>query len=226
MSFAAHARQWLFVPGARPTRARCRLAMASVLFVAPGGQRHALGVGLILRINTGQVAQNDTKTDNGQNMTTTRFLIGFVAALGCGLMAGLFFAFSISVMGALRRLPANEGMAAMQAINVAIVNPLFLVVFLGTAISCIAAVLIGLRDMQNPMAYYLVVGGVLYLVGSLLVTAVFNIPRNNALAGLNATDVANAEAWQVYLKEWTMWNHVRGVAAFAAMAALMMGLRS
>jgi uncharacterized membrane protein len=40
-----------------------------------------------------------------------------VAALGCGLMAGLFFAFSVSVMKALARLPSAEGIAAMQSIN-------------------------------------------------------------------------------------------------------------
>ena len=63
-------------------------------------------------------------------MITTRLLIALVAALGCGLMAGVFFAFSVSVMGGLGKLPASEGIAAMQAINGAIVNPLCLFVFL------------------------------------------------------------------------------------------------
>jgi uncharacterized membrane protein len=55
--------------------------------------------------------------------------IALGAALGTGLMAGLFFAFSVSVMRALASRPAAEGIAAMQAISRAILNPVFLVVF-------------------------------------------------------------------------------------------------
>ena len=65
------------------------------------------------------------------------FALTLVAALGCGLMAGLFFAFSVSVMKALARLPSAEGIAAMQSINVAIINPVFLAAFFGTAAACV-----------------------------------------------------------------------------------------
>ena len=46
------------------------------------------------------------------------FALTLFAALGCGLIAGVFFAFSTFVMKALARLPSGEGMAAMQSINV------------------------------------------------------------------------------------------------------------
>jgi uncharacterized membrane protein len=74
----------------------------------------------------------------------TFFPLTLLAALGCGLMAGIFFAFSAFVMKALSRLPASEGMAAMQAINVAILNPLFFVVFFGTLALCGWAVIVSL----------------------------------------------------------------------------------
>ena len=48
------------------------------------------------------------------------------AALGCGLMAGVFFAFSAFIMKALTRLPPRDGIAAMQSMNVAVLNPWFL----------------------------------------------------------------------------------------------------
>ena len=54
------------------------------------------------------------------------FTLTFVTTLGCGLIAGLFFAFSVAVMQALARLPVAWGIAAMQSINSAILNPLFL----------------------------------------------------------------------------------------------------
>ena len=50
------------------------------------------------------------------------FVLTLFAALGCAMMAGVFFAFSSFVMPALRRLPATQGIAAMQAINVAAVT--------------------------------------------------------------------------------------------------------
>ena len=65
----------------------------------------------------------------------------FAAALGCGLMAGLFFAFSAAVMGGLARIQPAEGIAAMQSINRAILNPLFLTVFLATPAACALVVL-------------------------------------------------------------------------------------
>jgi uncharacterized membrane protein len=57
--------------------------------------------------------------------------LAFFAALGSGLMAGLYFAFSTAVMPALGGLPQEQGIAAMQKINAAILNPLFLFLFSG-----------------------------------------------------------------------------------------------
>src|SRR5687768_8999746 len=104
------------------------------------------------------------------------FTLALVTALGCGLIAGLFLAFSISVMKALARLPSAEGIAAMQSINIAIINPLFLSVFLGTAVGCALVIIASLLRWHYPGSVYLLVGGALYLLGSLLVTVVFNVP--------------------------------------------------
>lgn len=60
-------------------------------------------------------------------------LVTLLSALGSGVIAGVFFAFSTSVMKALAALPPAQGVAAMQSINVAIINPWFLIPFLGTA---------------------------------------------------------------------------------------------
>ena len=140
-------------------------------------------------------------------------------------MAGVFFAFSVSVMGGLAKLAPAEGIAAMQAINVAIVNPIFLIVFLGTTIGCLVMIISGLRDRSAPGAMYAVMGGLAYVVGSMLVTAMFNIPRNNLLASVNASDPQGLSVWAEYLTTWTLWNHVRGVAALLATALLALGMR-
>ena len=70
--------------------------------------------------------------------------LAFFAALGSGLIAGLYFAFSTAVMPALANLPEEQGIAAMQKINAAILNPLFLLLFFGTAVASAISVITSL----------------------------------------------------------------------------------
>ena len=152
------------------------------------------------------------------------FALTLCAALGCGLIAGVFFAFSAFVMRALARLHPGEGMAAMQSINVAAINPLFLGAFLGTAVACALASISSLMRWNDPGAAYTLIGSALYLVGSFLVTVVFNVPRNEALASVAPADPDSADRWAAYLTSWTAWNHVRAAAALAAAASLTIAL--
>ena len=78
------------------------------------------------------------------------FTLTLVSALGCGLVVGVFFAFSVFVMKALSRLPTGEGIAAMQSINVAVLNPWFLGAFLGTAVACLVALAFSLLRWHEP----------------------------------------------------------------------------
>ena len=153
------------------------------------------------------------------------FLLPFVAALGAGVMAGIFFVFSAFMMTALGRLPPPQGIAAMQSINSAILNPLFFLVFLGTAVLCLLAAIAAIVDWPFPQAFFLIAGSVLYLVGALLVTMQCNVPLNLALDRSNAESADGALLWLRYLRVWTAWNHVRTVASLAAMAAFMLALR-
>ena len=152
------------------------------------------------------------------------FVLTLVAALGAGLVAGIFYAFSSFVMKALFRRPAAEGIAAMQSINVVVLNPWFLGVFFGTGIVCAVAFVAALFRWHEPGAAYLAAGSVLYLVGTLWVTIAFNVPRNNALAALAPGDPDAAVRWASYVSGWTRWNHVRTAAALAGAAAFILAL--
>ena len=110
------------------------------------------------------------------------FALTFFAALGCGVVAGVFFAFSAFVMRALARLPARQGIAAMQAINVAAVTPAFMVALFGTALACGALIVSSFLVWGEPFAGYLLAGGALYLLGMIGPTGVYHVPRNEALA--------------------------------------------
>jgi uncharacterized membrane protein len=144
------------------------------------------------------------------------FALTIASALGCALVGGIFFAFSNFVMKALFRIPAPSGIAAMQAINVTVLNPLFLALFFGAAAACVVLVIF---SIQAPLR---LLGAALYLVGTIGVTMAFNVPRNNALARLDPA--GSVSEWRRYVQEWTWWNHVRTLAAVAAAALLTFDL--
>ena len=152
------------------------------------------------------------------------FALTLVSALGSGVVAGVFFAFSTFVMGALGRLPAAHGIAAMQSINVVVINPLFLGVFIGTAGLCALLVAAALFTWQAPGAMLLLAGALLYFVGTFLVTMVFNVPLNDALAAVAPESSDGSRLWARYLGTWTAWNHVRTIAALAGAALLTAAL--
>ncbi|BAZ40188.1 hypothetical protein NIES4101_61490 [Calothrix sp. NIES-4101] len=153
------------------------------------------------------------------------FALKLLALLGCGLMAGVFFAFSTFVMTALARLQPSEGITAMQAINITVINPLFMGVFLGNAVACIFLVIFSLSKWHQPGTVYLLVGSLLYLVGTLGVTIAFNVPMNDALAKVEPGSTDGTSLWTSYLVNWTFWNHVRTFAALAAATSLAIALR-
>ena len=109
------------------------------------------------------------------------FALKLFAALGCGLVAGVFFAFSTFVMSALAQRPPAQGIAAMQAINITVINPLFMTALFGTAAACIFLAIASLLKWHQPGAAYLLLGSLLYLIGTVGVTIAFNVPLNDAL---------------------------------------------
>lgn len=141
-----------------------------------------------------------------------------VALLGSALIGGVFFAFSSFVMKALARMPSREGIAAMQSINVVVINPTFLGVFLGTAAVCLLVGVLALRFWGTSLALFLLAGAVSYLIGTYLLTGIGNVPLNKRLAAVSVSDQEADSLWQHYLDRWTFLNTLRtGAAAFAAL---------
>ena len=147
-----------------------------------------------------------------------------LAALGSGLIGGVFFAFSAFGMTALGRLPADQGIAAMQAINIAVLNPWFFAAFFGTAALCVVLAIAALFRWGEAGAILLLAGSLLYLVGAILVTLRRNVPLNDALAAARPEGPESAALWKRYLTEWTAWNHLRTAASLAAAAAFILAL--
>jgi uncharacterized membrane protein len=147
-----------------------------------------------------------------------------LAALSTGLMGGVFFAFSTFVLKALARLPIPQGIEAMQSINLAAIDPVFMAALFGSTAICALLAVYSLVSWPQHGALYLLVGSLLYCLGSFLTTALFNVPLNNALARVGPGSVDGARLWARYLTTWSAWNHVRTLSSILASAAFAFAL--
>jgi uncharacterized membrane protein len=139
----------------------------------------------------------------------------WVAAIGCSLIGGVYFAFSAFVMAALRTLPTSAGIAAMRAVNRVILRSPFMPLFFGTSA---AALLLGVLAMWQGGSWPMVVGATLYLAGMTGVTVAFNVPLNTRLDRTGDNAVEAEAIWRHYLASWTRWNHLRTFTSILAAA--------
>lgn len=152
------------------------------------------------------------------------FVLTVLGVLGCGLVAGVFCGFSTFVMRGLAELPPAQGVAAMNAINVAAVRPAFMVMFMGSAGLCAVLAVVTFVLLPDEGTVELLLGSALYLFGTFGVTVAANVPRNEALLKLAPGTPEAAVYWRSYVREWTMWNHVRAVASAAAAVSYTLAL--
>lgn len=156
-----------------------------------------------------------------QALSSVLVLLAVAGIVGGGFVGGILFAFSNFAMRALASLPPSEGMRAMQRINETILNPLFFGLFFGTALasagSVVAGAIVFAREDGRVAGAAAITAGLAYGVGVFAVTALRNVPLNDALA---RTDPAAAEApaaWAAYREPWLRWNHVRSLASLACL---------
>lgn len=148
----------------------------------------------------------------------------FLAALGSGLVAGVFFTFAAFVLAALAKLPPADGIAAMQAITAAIKGPWFLTLFFSTAALAGALGLAAPLKWSEPGAGWLLLGALLFLNGPFGVTLLKNLPLNNKLAAAKPGSAEGARYWDEFRAVWGLWNHVRWIGALGACAAFIMAM--
>ncbi len=166
---------------------------------------------------------NPTKHSFNSMKTT----LTFVTILTTGIIAGLFFSWSVSVMPGLRKVTDREFIAAMQAMNRAILNPLFLICFMGAlillAISCFSF-------YQKPFAteyYLLLTATILYLAGVIGITFIGNIPLNNMLENFrlaDATDDTMRKLRLAFEEKWVYLNNLRTGFSIGAFCLLIIRL--
>lgn len=146
-----------------------------------------------------------------------------VTVLGCAASGGVFLAFSTFTGSALARLPATVGMATMQQINLfAPRSPVFMALLFGPAVLG-AALACRMIVSPAPGRALVVSGVVVYVLGVVVMTAAFHVPRNDTLARLDP--LTQSADWHPWLRAWILGNHVRAVSGLAAAALVGAGLR-
>ncbi|NNF53616.1 MAG: DUF1772 domain-containing protein [Acidimicrobiales bacterium] len=146
---------------------------------------------------------------------TARALLTGSGILMVGLMAGLFFGWMVSVIPGLSRISDSDYIATMQSINVAIVNPAFVIPFMLTPVVLAGAGVLEYRAGNQRRAWLLGVAAVTYVVGVLGITVGGNIPLNNTLDAFDlntATASETATQRTSYERSWNRWHGARTVA--------------
>jgi len=148
-------------------------------------------------------------------MIITKFLLWF-SAIGSGLLAGTYFAFSTFIMTAFGRVEPLHAISAMNSINSTILRSWFILLFFGTTLTSAAIAIIGLRHRGEPGGTAMLAGGLIYVAGMFLCTVFLNVPLNNTLAAVSPASTGVAALWGRYLSEWTLWNHLRTLSSTVA----------
>jgi len=145
------------------------------------------------------------------------------ATLTTGLVAGVFYAYAVSVSPGLAAQPDASYVATMQAINEKIQNPLFFLSFFGAVLFLLAALAVHLPRPRLGRFWLIALASALYVGGGFLLTVFVNVPLNEALArvALEAFPGELARARAAYEGPWVFWNGVRTVFSFVAFLALV-----
>ena len=154
---------------------------------------------------------------------TLQLLLWF-SAIGCGLVAGLFFAFSTFIMPALAKIAPAHGISSMQSINSTILRSLFMPVFFGTTLASAVLAVAALTQWGHAGALSTFLGALIYILGMFICTVAFNVPLNNQLAAVSAQSDEALPVWSRYLSRWTRWNHVRTIASTVACSLFIAAL--
>ena len=147
------------------------------------------------------------------------------AVLAYALVGGVFLAFSDFIMRSLSLTGGTGGVEAMQVINREVFRWVFMALFLGMAALSLVIAGFAIMRLSGAPGALVLAAALVYLVGCFGVTVVFNVPMNEALAGMDLADETTRSYWiGTYLPRWTFWNTVRTLACGLASALLLLGL--
>lgn len=148
-----------------------------------------------------------------------------ISAVGAATAAGTFFTFSTFTIDGLRRLAPTQGAASMQSINRAAPTPLFMLLLFGTGLSCLVLAIGSATNLEAAHSRYQLVGCALYLLGVVLLTIAYHVPRNERLDAFDPDSAEGVAYWRTYLRQWVPMNHIRTITPIITATLLIISLQ-
>lgn len=152
-------------------------------------------------------------------MFTLDKIILVAATTTTAMLVGLFYGWSVSVIPGMAKLNNTEYLSAMQAMNRAILNPLFFITFIGSVILLPLAAYLNYSQPVSPRFWLIVAAAILYIVGTFGITMAKNVPLNEMLDKFNlltATDEAKAMQRAIFEQPWNRLHSIRTVIGVLA----------
>ena len=148
-------------------------------------------------------------------------LFMYGAVVLTGLSAGLFYAWSVSVIPGTQKIDDPTYLNTMQSINRAILNPAFFLVFFGSMAFQVIAVIITF-DSGSTVFWLLLASSIFYLVGTIGMTGLGNVPLNNQLDGLNLAEIQHHELFEFRRYYESNWNRLHSIRTMCAVIAFLL----
>ncbi len=148
----------------------------------------------------------------------------FTAVVLTGLSAGLFYAWSVSVIPGIRKVIDITYLESMQSINRAILNPAFYLTFMG---SPLVLALSTFQHFKSGTTFWILLAATLvYLAGTFGVTVFGNVPLNDALDALDLVELSNTEKNKFRNFYETKWNRLHWVRTLFSVLAFVFSILS
>ncbi len=153
------------------------------------------------------------------------------ATLLCSLVAGFLIAFTLVVMPGIKSLNDHDYLQGFKVMDKVIQNnqPLFILIWLGSILAIIAAVSLGIIQLNGTNRILIIAASAIYLFGVQLPTVSIHIPLNNQLQTQDLDRMSESELHEVrtaFEPQWIRWNTIRTIfAVFSALVLIILILR-
>jgi uncharacterized membrane protein len=150
---------------------------------------------------------------------TIKSITLYAAIILTGLSAGLFYAWEFSVIPGTRQVKDNTYIETMQAINRAIINPAFMTIFLG---SVLVQIMSTYQHRGTTIFWILLIATLTYVIGTILVTGLGNVPLNNALDTLHLKELSPEQITVKRINYELRWNRLHTIRTVFAVISFML----
>lgn len=151
----------------------------------------------------------------------------YLAIVTLALSAGLFYAWSISAIPGFKKVGDRSFLESMQAINRAILNPWFFIIFFGPVILLLSSTYLQFKVKLDQIFWLVLLSTLLYTFGNILVTIFGNVPLNQMLDKADLSSMSTRELKslrEAFENKWNKYNHIRAFCSVLAFLSLLLAV--